>query len=178
MGVTGLPEFRNPIDAERLRGEELDEYERLNKAFFSPGDFALLLIAGVTYAAAVIVLAVMSEQMKDAPDDLGGLLGFLGWAVLFVGWYPVVAAWGRASENAAKAREDRLWKFGRKIGAIPKYIDPNRRSGGGGSMSLRQMQSGWYGSHSELDWTDRVRGEMYGMDVDTYISNVAEHDKD
>ncbi|WP_159600579.1 hypothetical protein, partial [Agromyces humi] len=44
--------------------------------------------------------------------------------------------------------------------------------------SRRQMQHEWYEGHSELDWRDRQRAEMYGMDVDTYISNVLENDKD
>lgn len=46
------------------------------------------------------------------------------------------------------------------------------------SPTLRQTQHAWYQGHSELNWQDRVRAENYGMDVDSYINNVAEHDKD
>jgi len=44
--------------------------------------------------------------------------------------------------------------------------------------SRRQAQHEWYEGHSELDWRDRERAEMYGLDVDTYISNVLENDRD
>ena len=46
------------------------------------------------------------------------------------------------------------------------------------SPTRRQTQHAWYQGHSELNWQDRVRAESYGMDVDSYINNVAEHDKD
>lgn len=47
------------------------------------------------------------------------------------------------------------------------------------SPTRRQTWHAWYGDHSELNWQDRVRAEMHGgMDVDSYINNVAEHDKD
>lgn len=46
------------------------------------------------------------------------------------------------------------------------------------SPTVRQTQHAWYQGHSELNWQDRVRAESYGMDVDSYINNVAEHDKD
>ncbi|RXZ72765.1 hypothetical protein [Agromyces albus] len=46
------------------------------------------------------------------------------------------------------------------------------------AKSKRQMQHEWYGSHSELDWRDREQAEALGLDVETYISNVLENDRD
>lgn len=51
--------------------------------------------------------------------------------------------------------------------------DPAERSG---DVSVRQAQHLWYDGHSELDWHDRVRAEMYGMDAHTYVSNFLERD--
>lgn len=172
--------LRHFFDVEDLRDEDRAEYERLDKQSFSPGDLGLLVLSAVAYPVLLIFLAVMSERTKDSPDDLDSLFGFLSIVVLMAGWLPILAAWRRATRNAKKAHEERLWRFGRKTGAIPEFIGQHRGFGGGssGSGSRRQMQHEWYGGHSELNYTDRVRGEMYGMDADTYISNVAEHDKD
>lgn len=52
------------------------------------------------------------------------------------------------------------------------------RSTGDVDKSRRQTQHEWYGDHAELNWHDRVRAEMYGIDADTYVSNVLENDKD
>jgi hypothetical protein len=56
------------------------------------------------------------------------------------------------------------------------------KGGGGGSsdeptMTKRQSQHAWYGDNNQdLNWRDRERAEMYGMDVDTYRNNVKEAD--
>jgi hypothetical protein len=42
----------------------------------------------------------------------------------------------------------------------------------------RQMQHEWYGGHSELSWRDREMAQIWGMDADTYVSNLKEHDPD
>lgn len=45
-------------------------------------------------------------------------------------------------------------------------------------VSKRQRDHLWYGDHSDLDWRDRERGQSWGMDADTYVSNWLENDKD
>lgn len=168
------------IDVECLREEDLDEYKRINETFFPSGDFALLLLTGLAYPALTIYLAVMSQQLVGSPSDLDSLCTFIGIPVMLLGWIPVMWAWSRGAENARKARDKRLWEFRKRIG----YTDsrkPRLAGEGGGeasSVSRRRMQHEWYEGHSGLNYTDRTRAEMYGMDVDTYISNVAEHDRD
>lgn len=67
----------------------------------------------------------------------------------------------------AKADEEKRGMPGARPDDGPSYY-PSRR----------QMQHEWYEGHSELDWRDRERGELYGIDVETYIANVLENDKD
>lgn len=47
-----------------------------------------------------------------------------------------------------------------------------------GTTTKRQEQHAWYGPHSELNWQDRERAAIFGLDADTYVSNVLENDKD
>lgn len=43
--------------------------------------------------------------------------------------------------------------------------------------TVRQMQHEWYGTHSELNWRDRVLGEQIGYpDADSYVQGFKEHD--
>lgn len=69
-----------------------------------------------------------------------------------------------------------------QIGAHGRTPRNERPSDSGGDWetlkSRSQLQHEWYGSHSELNWRDRELAEMYGMDADTYKSNVLENDKD
>lgn len=44
--------------------------------------------------------------------------------------------------------------------------------------SQRQLQHEWYEGHTELNWRDRELAEVWGLDVETYISNVKENDKE
>lgn len=167
-------------DVKLLRGDEIEEFEELNKARFASKDRTLLVLACVAYPVLVIAFALLSVRFRDDPQDLGSLFDLLCVAVMFVGWFPIMGIWTDASDRAAREREERLTAFVRRI---PGYNDRElrRHYGSGGSpapSSRRQMQHEWYEGHSELDYTDRTRGEMYGMDADTYISNVAEHDRD
>jgi hypothetical protein len=51
------------------------------------------------------------------------------------------------------------------------------RSDDGGSKTTRQLQHEWYEGHSELNWRDREMASIWGLDVETYISNVKENDR-
>ena len=43
-------------------------------------------------------------------------------------------------------------------------------------MSKKQRDHLWYDGHSELNWRDRERGQAWGMDAATYVSNWLESD--
>lgn len=172
--------LRTIVDVRLLRGDEIEEFEELNKARFTSKDRTLFAFVCIAYPVLVVAFALLSVRFRDDPRDLGGLFDLLCVAVMFCGWFPIMGIWRDASSRAAQAREERLTAFIRRI---PKYSFRRLRrhgsSGGSpGPSSRRQMQHEWYEGHSELDYTDRIRGELYGMDVGTYISNVAEHDRD
>lgn len=172
--------LRTVVDVKLLHENEIEEFEELNKARFASKDRTLFVLVCVAYPVLVVAFALLGVRFRDDPRDLGSLFDLLCVAVMFVGWFPIMGIWGDASERAAQMREERLTAFMRRI---PGYSDREmrrHRGNGGppGSSSRRQLQHEWYEGHSELDYTDRVRGEMYGLDVDTYISNVAEHDRD
>lgn len=47
-----------------------------------------------------------------------------------------------------------------------------------GPSTRRSEQRAWYGDNSHMDWRHRAQAETYGLDADTYRSNMLEHDKD
>lgn len=118
-------------------------------------------------------------------EEWAGLMWIAVWAVGLFGLARSAIAGAEMAEKMTKPNAD---DFLRKI----KYHDrvrSGRRSGtaheapaydhhDGPMKSTRQMQHEWYGDHTELNWRDRERAEMYGMDADTYISNVLDNDKD
>jgi hypothetical protein len=104
----------------------------------------------------------------DFADTLKGVamggLGVLVPLVAFGCWLVVLN----------KVTEVRKRKAERKREA-EREAERERGSSGGRerSMSERERQHAWYGEeNSDLDWRDRERAEMYGIDVDTYRSNV------
>jgi hypothetical protein len=167
------------IDERLLSDDELDEYRRINKLSFSENDIVRLVILGLIYPALTVFLVVQSQQLKGDPSDLDGLFSLLAAVVLFTGWIGPFGAWKRGSENAKKTRDERRWKFRRSLrGYDNRRLRPAVPDDEPGS-TRRRTQHLWYDGRDELDWQDRTRAEMLGgMDVDTYINNVAEHDKD
>lgn len=178
--------------------DERAEYDRLEAALsdarkpitnvFHPAAVPAYL-ATLAWLVAVALTGLWLLSMDATPDpSTFGIRGLAGGTVLAVfvvtllgGMVPILIVLGRGISRWQEAQESdgeaRIAAFLGRIG----YEERLRDSRAGGSSqwtSIRQSQHAWYGSHSELNWRDRERAEASGMDADTYINNVLEHDKD
>lgn len=71
------------------------------------------------------------------------------------------------------------WVRAIRVNQTKSMPTPRRSSDSneGPDFTLRQAQHQWYGTHSELNWQDRVLGETLGYpDADSYIQGFKEHD--
>jgi hypothetical protein len=118
-------------------------------------------------------------------EEWAGLIWIAVWAVGLFGLAKSAIAGAEEAEKLTRPNADdflRKIKYhervrsGRRPGTA--HVAPVHGDDTGPVKSTRQAQHEWYRGHSELDWRDRQRAETYGMDIDTYINNVLENDKD
>lgn len=163
------------VDARLLTKAESDKYAELT----NPAGMNALSIGEqlcLHKATFVVVVAwLLASLAAFATSPMAGLvLVLIGGILVFVA----------ANSIGTRALQKRVDDYLAEIGYAER-VRAGRRAGptssdddGYPSKSRRQMQHEWYEDHSELDWRDRERAEMYGMDVNTYINNVLENDKD
>lgn len=166
-----LPVRRGVIEYVHLKESEKARFSEINKVERAAEDKARTALSLAGWIA-LTLLAVTTTTLLPygaAPSVI----------IFLLGWIPAAVFHHFGLSKAVKARDARVRAFADSIGYASRF-QPSEGGGGGGagSVSHRWMEHEWYGGHSELNYTDRLRGEMYGMDVETYISNVAEHDKD
>lgn len=182
------------INRRLLNDGERIEYDRLLAAASEAGKrpglaaYRMAIWAFVGWLAALALTGgwLLSIDATTDPKTFA-IRGSAGIAVLVI--FVAVLLGGAAATAIASGRGVRAWQQEqiaegqRGIANFLAGIGYEQRSDGSLGddhtwMSTRQMQNQWYGEHSDLDWRDRTRAEMYGMDVDTYISNVLEDDSD
>lgn len=167
-------------DESRLTSSELKEYERYIEQYGSirtpilVKTFVVLLWVAWLYATIesfgwVTEMNAMERYLETVRLAIGIVQG----AFMFFGPVALLGISILAGQKASEKRKQVEVEAARYLRNT--YRDPLRRSHQGDSCkSLRRMQHEWYGDHMELDWRHRVRAEMYGLDVDTYLSNVLE----
>lgn len=165
------------VDLNLLNESERSEYSRLSSAVSrGSGVRRVVVLAWVAITLGLFAIAFANLRNDDAPfiDDVAGFLA--------LGVGGVGAFWLRQMfQDAAHARKRRVRDVDTFLESIryrQRLRGPDGGEGGIESTSRRQMQHEWYGDHSELNWRDRERAEMFGMDADTYVSNFLENDKD
>ncbi|ODT25984.1 MAG: hypothetical protein ABS64_00405 [Microbacterium sp. SCN 69-37] len=178
------------VDLRRLTKDEREQYARYTHMNNLPTSEQLRAHGPTFIALAVWMVLVIglfvgfasagrtaagSYSARDNPDAAMLLVLAL---VVMLGGIPVVIMIAVRVGNSALARYRA--EFLKRIGyeSRPTRTSPTTSSYDESTKSLRQLQHEWYEGHSELDWRDRERAEMYGIDVDTYINNVLENDKD
>ncbi len=178
--MTNEPNLNLLTKAERA---EYERYSRLNSLTFreqvrvQARAFVPLIVWGALAIAACINLTLADDAEAAGTgtrsEEAASLVLFL--IVLLGGGVGVsVIAKHVTTQGLRHGREALLERIG--------YADRVKGMSDGEDAypapTRRQMQHAWYQGHNELNWRDREHAEMYGMDVDTYINNVLEHDKD
>lgn len=163
------------VRSELLTEEENKEFELINKVKPTRND---VVRVSIVYAVWMILTfgSVISVAHYDATgDDLQYPFIALMIVCLLLTALPILMGW-RADIRAKEARDKRVATFKKRI----RYERRSRPgySGGSSAVSRRQMQHEWYGDNPDLDWQDRERAEMFGLDVETYRSNMLENDRD
>lgn len=168
------------VDVSLLSEEERAEYAMLLAAVGRTGRGRAGAVLVVSLVAALALVGVAFATSRPSGQTLlENLVGFLGLGVGGFGLYWSVML-NRDAEHRRVARAREVDNFLRRI----MYSSRSAQRGadgsgeGGALMSRRQMQHQWYGDHPELGRRDRELGETLGVDADTYVSNILEHDKD
>ncbi|MFE6966966.1 hypothetical protein ACFVAJ_17780 [Agromyces sp. NPDC057679] len=177
------------IERDLLTRVERDEYDRRQRLAANPATDPKKHLPGkytqnqgvlqVVLVWAAVMLSAGAALIVDV--NFGFLLSIPAAIATFVGLMFMLGASNKAQGRSALRRWadgylDEIGYAGRT--SKPSEAGAHGSSGDSATKSKRQMQHEWYGSHSELNWRDRETAEMYGMDVDTYVSNVLENDKD
>lgn len=178
---------RAEIDKSVLRHSEVVEYERLTQLASSSSSLPAnaahrLRVAGAAYILIWVIGIVVAAAVGNAMFGMTFSIGAAMYAAFTLGCFLGVAFTIQSAFATDRARKDQL----RAADAYLESIGYRTRLGRTQVddrddyqfKSRRQMQHEWYGDHSELDWRDRERAEMFGMDADTYVSNFLENDKD
>lgn len=178
--MTNEPHRELLTEAERAEYRRFDDMKNLtfreSIRYRSPS----FIILGIWLALSIIlfIVALTSADNAKAADTVTRgeettTTLMLGIVVLGGGAGVVVILLHNATRALVLHREAFLKRIG--------YADRVKIMSEGDDYSPTRRQSwhAWYEDRSELNWQDRVRAEMHGgMDVDSYINNVAEHDKD
>lgn len=188
---------RAEVDTSLLRRSELAEYRRLKRIADSAELVKMveasnapmasvaarrLWVARLVYVIVWIIGIVVAATVGGAMYGMAYSIGAAMYTAFTLGCLLSVAYTFQSSFAADRAKKDALR-------AVDEYLEsigyPSRRERTRDSdhddfpfKSRRQMQHEWYGDHSELNWRDREQAKILGMDADTYVSNVLEHDKD
>lgn len=152
-------------------------YQTLNRAGPATKHKAIVALAVLGYL--VLFAGTLTNAITDPQGNGGASPSFALFMVCAsLGWIPVPCLYMHGIAEATRDRDYKLREFAKSIGYEERLPRELRSGGSGYGPTQRQMQHEWYEGHSELGWQDRTRAEMYGMDVETYISNVAEYDND
>lgn len=163
-------------DTGLLDEDELRRYEKLSRPFFAPGDALLFSLAVLAPIAASVGASLLTSHFRRLPGDYDMLFGLLSLAIVVLGWIPGVISWKSASAKAKTTRDKRLTAFRKEIGYFSR-VSSRSYGGDDDGPSLREMRHLWYGSNNrDMDWSDRVAGQSYGMSADEYRNNVMERD--
>jgi len=172
------------VDWSLLSKEERAEYSRLRRAPLQA--YGAALWRAILWALPVGGLSWLAETSSQGGYNAWANIVWI--AVVIVGLWGLISsagAWAERAETSTKRNvEDFLWRIGyskrtrKESGVAGPWGSPAVPGDSEPTTSIRQAQHQWYKDHSELNWRDRERAEMYGMDVETYISNVLENDKD
>lgn len=174
------------VDKSFLTVEEKAEYRRARRAPATGYSWGAGL--GIVALSSVPVCGLIWVAVTSAEGgfkEWAGLMWIAAWAAGLYGLFVAFVFWaGSASESSEDAVRSFLWKikYSDRVRSGIRPGDPPssfaQRGEDDDIKSKRQVDHEWYGGHSELNWRDRELGQMYGMDADTYISNVLENDKD
>lgn len=173
------------VDVSLLTDDERALYAHLADATRHTGRWRAGVVLGVCLLTGLALLGVALATSRAEDETL--LENVAGLAGLAVAGYGVVKAIGlaRAAQTRRRQLERDASDYLHRIRYHERAREAQRRTAprSGTShdqapMSRRQTQRAWYGEHRELGWRDREIGEALGIDADTYVNNVLEHDKD
>lgn len=163
-------------DTGLLDENELRRYEQLRRQFFAPGDALLFSLAVLAPLTAFVGCSLLVSHFRGLPGKYDLLFDLIGLAIVALGWMPGVISWKSASAKAKTARDKRLTAFRKEIRYLSR-VPSRSHTGDDDGPSLREMRHLWYGSNNgDMDWSDRVAGQSYGMSADEYRNNVMERD--
>lgn len=163
------------IRGDLLTQEENEEFERISKVKQVREDVVTTSIVMIIWVILFSGSALLTGHYDMTHNDLQYPFIVLMIIFLFLSPVPILMA-RRAQIRAEEARDSRVTAFKERINYKQRLRSGH--SGGGSSASRRQMQHEWYGDNPDLGWQDRERAEMFGLDVETYRSNVLENDRD
>lgn len=160
------------IDLGKLSREEQAEYARLGRMDNYPVREQLSMhrtsavLATVWLLVSCGVLVVATTRVSE-PGGLPLLFGALG--LMAVGFGVWLWAASRIGTRAVRSRQA---AFLSEIGYETRFRHRPAPDGDTRLPSNRQRQHEWYEDNRDLNWQDRKVAEMYGMDADTYKSNL------
>ena len=178
--MTNEPKLGLLTKAERA---EYERYSRINNLTIRE-QFrvqAWAWVAMIVWGAILVVACIIMTLADDAVAAGAGTRSIetaslvLLLMVLLGGGVGVVVITMHVTTRGLRHRREALLE---RIGYADRVRGMSDGEDAYSAPTRRQMQHAWYQGHNELNWQDRERAENYGMDVDSYINNVAEHDKD
>lgn len=166
--------MRVTVDLSLLSEPEKSEYRQLQKWPAAAKTTAALFL--LAWSVPVVVLVVIGVANETNWSDLWmGLHWFVTWCVGIGG---VIHSMSSGSETAGRINPDRIKSFLSRINYHGRRHSSPRMGNDFDSRSAGKRNHDWYEGHRELNWRERERGQASGMDVNTYINNVYEHDPD
>jgi hypothetical protein len=176
-----LPEA---VDTKLLTPHELEEYVHVRALPGVHRIFASGIAMGASWMAASAAALMFSSYAAHEYETFAEVI-LTPAAFLLMAWgaLATISSVRNRVRAARKVRDNLLRNFRARIGyearvASGRIPTTSATNGWDGPQTLRQMHHEWYGEHGELDWKDRTSAEMYGMDVETYIHNMKENDRD
>lgn len=167
------------VDESFLTKQEAVECRAISSRTASSFSYGELFRNGSVVLLVASIVSGICGLMLLAPTN-GATISFVLCGASMV----LVVLWGWIAPRSLRRKqaEEYLVTIGYadrvRSGVKPEVLTSDRADDNYVWKSKRQMQHEWYEGHSELGWRDREIGELYGIDVDTYISNVLENDKD
>ncbi|WP_104103939.1 hypothetical protein [Arthrobacter sp. 08Y14] len=163
------------VRSEFLTDDESDEFERIDKVKPRRDDVICTWVVFTVWLVLTCGSMILFAYYDATGDDLQST--FIILTVIFMLLIPIPILMARRVDTRAKeARDERVAAFKKRI-RYERRLRP-AYSGADTSPSRRQMQHEWYGDNPQLGWQDRERAEMFGLDVETYKSNMLENDRD